>query len=160
MVLKFLGFALLYLVYIALVFAGMALVVKYAYELNLERLLPPAVTMTALLLVLIALIGLPPLLVSLNYARPSGWQRRLLQTGRAAPAQIISVEDSGVSLGNPDLGFVVRVRLRVQPDSGVSFEATLETPVSRVAIPRVGDWLRVRYDPRDHRRIVLETRSG
>lgn len=62
MVLKFIGFLLLYLAYIALVLAGMALLVKYAYEFNLENLLPPAVSMIALLIVLIVSIALPPIL--------------------------------------------------------------------------------------------------
>lgn len=156
MTLKFALFTLLYLVYIAVVFMGMGFAVKYAYEFNLERLIPPAITMTTLLLVLIVLIGLPPLLVSLDYGWIKGWQRRLLQTGRAAPAQILRVEDSGVSLGNPDLSFIVRLRLRVQPDGETDFDATVEMPVSRVAIPRVGECLHVRFDPCDHRRVVLE----
>ncbi len=62
MVLKFLGFAFFYLFYIALVFAGMALLVKYAYELNLENLLPPTMSMIVLLIVLIVSIALPPIL--------------------------------------------------------------------------------------------------
>ena len=62
MVLKFFGFALLYLGYIALDLAGMVLLVKYAYEFNLENFLPPAVSMIALLIVLIVSIALPPIL--------------------------------------------------------------------------------------------------
>jgi hypothetical protein len=155
MVLKFFGFALLYLAYMALVFAGMALLVKYTYEFNLEKLLPPAVSMIVLLIVLIVLIGLPPVFFSLHSGRPSSWQKRLLQTGQESNAQILQVEDTGFSLGNPDLSFVARLTLRVLPDGLVPFEVQLETPVSRAAIPQCGDQVRIKFDPSDRLRVVL-----
>lgn len=155
MVLKFFGFALLYLAYMALVFTGIAFLVKYAYELNLENLLPPVVSMIVLLILLIVLIALPPVLFSLNSGRPSSWQERLLQNGQEANAQVLSVQNTGLSLGNPDLSTVVCLMLRVLPDGQAPFEAQLETSVLRAVMPRSGDQVRVKFDPSDRLRVVL-----
>lgn len=63
MLLKFFGFALLYLFYIAVVLAGMAWTITKAYKLNLENFASPTITMIALLIVLMLLIGLPLVLI-------------------------------------------------------------------------------------------------
>ncbi len=155
MVLKFFGFALLYLMYIALVFVGLGLVVKYAYELQLENIASPVVLMIGLIIALMVLIGLPPVLFSLNNARASDSQQHVLKNAQAASATILEVTDTGLSLGHPDLGFVVRLRLRVEPTGQPAFETELEMGVSRLAVPQIGQRVSVKFDQSNRHKVVL-----
>lgn len=74
------------------------------------------------------------------------------QTGLPASAEVLSIEDTGRLVNfNP----VVRMKLRVQPQFGVGFESLVETAVSKIAIPRVGDKLNIKYNPADTNQIVV-----
>lgn len=75
-----------------------------------------------------------------NY-RQMQLQARLRQSGASILAEIIRVEDTGLTINrNP------RVKLTVKlMDQEASFELT----VSRVQIPRPGDFINVVYDPAD-----------
>jgi hypothetical protein len=74
------------------------------------------------------------------------------QTGLPASAEVLSLEDTGTLVNfNP----VVRMKLRVQPQFGVGFESMVETAVSKIAIPRVGDKLNIKYNPADTKQIVI-----
>ena len=80
----------------------------------------------------------------------AGWsahdQAQLLLTGVRAPAEIVDVEDTGMTVNNSPR---VRVRLRVRPDGGEPFELERKVVVSRVSIPRRGERVEVAYDPDD-----------
>lgn len=72
--------------------------------------------------------------------------RRLLAEGVQTSAQIVLVTDTGLTINrNP------RVRITV---SILNQEASFELTVSRVAIPRIGDWIDVFYDPKDPSQAV------
>ena len=150
MLIRFFGFVLGYVVHIGLVFVGFGFGLHFAPDLEKQ---PTLVGFG--LLALVVLIGLPPVLFSVISSRPSNAQKRLQSTGQLANAQILEVRDTGLSYGNPDLSFVVRLSFRVQPQLLPGFEATLETQVSRVGVPQAGQSVMVRFDPNDLRKVVL-----
>jgi hypothetical protein len=89
---------------------------------------------------------------------PAGPDQRgpeLLRTGKVAEAKVISVVDERTT------GTVVRSRLtlRVEPAGEAPFEVQLRhafpTQAARAAV-RVGGNVSVRYDPDDHRRVVID----
>ncbi len=57
--LKIIIFAVLYLLYLVVVFIVLGLIVRYGYQLNLEQIVPIGVLMIGLLLLLVVLLGLP-----------------------------------------------------------------------------------------------------
>jgi hypothetical protein len=78
---------------------------------------------------------------------------RLEQAGVNAPAEIVSIRDTGASVNdNPRVALTVRVNPR---DGSTPFELSAKRLVSRVAIPRVGDSVTVRYDPEDHTNCAI-----
>lgn len=73
--------------------------------------------------------------------RQSRLQARLRQSGASILAEIIRVEDTGLTINrNPRVKLTVRILDR---------EASFEMTVSRVQIPRPGDFITVVYDPAD-----------
>lgn len=76
----------------------------------------------------------------LNY-RQMQLQARLRQTGASMLAEIIRVEDTGFTINrNPRVKLTVKV---------MEQEASFELTVSRVQIPRPGDFITVVYDPQN-----------
>jgi hypothetical protein len=60
-------------------------------------------------------------------------------------ARVLAIGDTGATINDDPLA---RLTLRVSPAHGAGpFEATIETTVSRLAIPRVGDTIPVVCDP-------------
>ena len=79
--------------------------------------------------------------------------RQVPGTGRDATATIFGVSDTGVTINNNPQ---VRLRLSVQPaDASSSYQTDLTVTVSRLAIPRPGDRIAVRYDPAHPTRVAL-----
>ncbi len=73
-------------------------------------------------------------------------KKDILANGIPARATITNVQDTGMTINdNPR----VKLTLQVQPDGDMPFEATKKVTVSRIAIPRIGDSMWVRYDPAD-----------
>jgi hypothetical protein len=80
-------------------------------------------------------------------------KRRLQKAGVDAPAQILAVQDTGVTVNNNP-----RVKLPMNvtpPDGGAPFQVSMKHLVSRVAVPRAGDAFMVRYDPEDHDNFAI-----
>ena len=77
----------------------------------------------------------------------------LTMTGLPATADVIGIEDTGTLINfNP----VVRLKLKVTPSvGGVDFETTGQSVVSKIAIPRVGDKINIKYNPADPSQIVV-----
>jgi len=74
------------------------------------------------------------------------------QTGMGGTAEVLSMEDTGALVNfNP----VVKMKLRVQPAFGPSFETTAEAAVSKIAIPRIGDKINIKYNPVNTSEIVV-----
>jgi len=74
------------------------------------------------------------------------------QNGLAASADVLSVADTGATINmNP----VVELKLHIIPTAGAAFEATARTMVSRIAVPRKGDRLNIKYNPADVSQIFV-----
>ncbi len=81
-----------------------------------------------------------------------GNYRRLMKTGVEAEATILAVSDTGVTINkNP----YVKMRLRVQPIGVAAYETEVKAMVSRVAIPRPGDGVRVKFDPNKPEDVIV-----
>jgi hypothetical protein len=79
-------------------------------------------------------------------------QFKLMQTGLDGTAEIHSVQDTGASINdNP----VVVIQMTVSPASGLPYEVTLRTMVSRIAVPRVGDKVRVKYSAENPQQVTI-----
>ena len=69
-----------------------------------------------------------------------------------ATAEVLSIEDTGGRMGtNP----VVLLKLQVQPSEGAAFETSGKCMVSVVAIPRVGDKIKIKYNATDPTQIAV-----
>jgi hypothetical protein len=78
--------------------------------------------------------------------------QNLAQTGMEANAEVLSIEDTGMLVNyNP----VVRLGLKVEPSYGSGFETTGQSMVSKIAIPRVGDKIKIKYNPADPTQLVV-----
>lgn len=74
------------------------------------------------------------------------------QYGHGASAEVISVADTGATINmNP----VVELKLTVTPAAGGIFETTTRTMVSRIAVPRKGDKISIKYNPADPTQIYV-----
>jgi hypothetical protein len=71
----------------------------------------------------------------------------LAQSGIDGSAEVISIEDTGKLINfNP----VVKLTLKVTPAMGMpAFQTVGETMVSKIAIPRKGDTIKVKYNVAD-----------
>lgn len=89
-------------------------------------------------------------------SRAARLRAALTRAGRPGRAEVLAVSDTGVSINdNPRVDLRVRV---VPDDGGAPFDGHLRVTVSRLAVPRAGDHLPVRFDPADHSRIILVRR--
>jgi len=96
-------------------------------------------------LLFVVVLGALAVLAAFTAARRARRDReRLDAEGRLAEAEVLAVWPEGS-------GF--RVRYRYTPEGAA--EAVLRTEMAhclRVLVPEVGEKVKVRYDPRDHRR--------
>lgn len=82
--------------------------------------------------------------------------RNVLQTGVSAPAVILSVQDTGVTMNdNPQ----ARIRLRVMPMGGEAFEAEVTQIIGRFQVAMVvpNGSAMVKYDPNDRTKVAIES---
>jgi len=76
----------------------------------------------------------------------------LAMTGVPATAEVKSISDTGTLINyNP----VVRMTLQVVPQFGVPFETVTETMVSKIAVPRVGDKINIKYNPSNLSQVLV-----
>lgn len=86
------------------------------------------------------------------YTDYDGKKAQLMQTGMPGTAEVTAIADTGALVNfNP----VVKLSLKVQPQYGMSFETTVETAVSKIAVPRVGDKLNVKYNPANTSELII-----
>jgi hypothetical protein len=89
---------------------------------------------------------------SLDMAKKYTDSSSLAQTGMPATAEVLSIADTGALINyNP----VVRMKLNIQPQFGPAFQADVETAVSKIAIPRVGDKINIKYNPANTSEILV-----
>ncbi len=81
-----------------------------------------------------------------------GYYRRIKAHGIEADATILAISDTGVTMNkNP----YVKLHLRVEPIGRPVYETEAQALVSRVAIPRPGDGVRVKFDPNQPERVIV-----
>ncbi|MBN1182971.1 MAG: hypothetical protein JXB49_11830 [Bacteroidales bacterium] len=76
---------------------------------------------------------------------------RINEVGIVGAGIINKVEDTNVTVNdNPRVRMYVTIySLNKEP-----FDAQVTTVVSRVAIPRSGDWLALKFDPEDNQKVI------
>jgi hypothetical protein len=68
----------------------------------------------------------------------------LAQNGLDAEAEVVSVADTGQTINmNP----VVVLQLKVTSSAGKQFDTAGQCMVSRIAVPRAGDKIKIKYNP-------------
>ena len=86
---------------------------------------------------------------AIDHVHQMNW---VAQNGLEASADVLSVADTGATVNmNP----VVEMKLHVIPTTGAAFEATARTMVSRIAVPRKGDRINIKYNPADVSQIFV-----
>jgi hypothetical protein len=89
---------------------------------------------------------------SLDIAKQYADYGNLNQTGMPASAEVMSIADTGMLVNyNP----VVKMLLKITPQYGAAFESTVETAVSKIAIPRVGDKINIKYNPANTAEVLI-----
>jgi hypothetical protein len=83
----------------------------------------------------------------------SGQRDELLKTGVVATGTITNVEDTRVTFNNNPQ---VKLTLSVQASGSAEFTTSTTMVVSRVNVPRVGDHVKVHFNPNDHSQIAIE----
>ena len=74
----------------------------------------------------------------------TGAMAALAENGVAAAAEVVSIQDTGQMVNfNP----VVVLTLNVTPEGGQAFQTMGQLTVSKLAIPRVGDTINIKYNP-------------
>jgi len=87
-----------------------------------------------------------------QYTGMDGKRNILMQSGMGGTAEVLSIADTG-ALINYDP--VVKMKLRVQPQFGASFDTEIETVVSKVAVPRQGDKVNIKYNPSNTSELIV-----
>ena len=78
--------------------------------------------------------------------------QQLEQTGADAEAEVLGIQDTGATVNmNP----VVVLTLKVKPAKGEEFQTAGQMMVSRLAVPRVGDKIKIKYNPENLTQFVL-----
>jgi Protein of unknown function (DUF3592) len=106
------------------------------------------------LVLLIAGIALLFLSIATGWLTKPGNYNRLMTKGVEAPATILEMHDTGVTVYKSPY---VKMRLRVQPAGHPAYETGVKVLVSRLSIPGVGDTLQVRYDPAKPTDVIVLT---
>ena len=79
-------------------------------------------------------------------------QQWLAQNGLDASADVLMVQDTGATVNmNP----VVLIQMKVTPVAGAAFDVTTQTMVSRIAVPRVGDKIKIKYNPANPQQVAV-----
>ena len=79
-------------------------------------------------------------------------QQWLALNGADADAEVLSVQDTGATVNmNP----VVLLQLKVTPAAGAPFDTMAQSMVSRIAVPRKGDKVKIKFNPDDHSQILV-----
>lgn len=72
--------------------------------------------------------------------------------GVDATAEVLSIQDTGITTNmNP----VVALMLKVTPVIGAEFQTSAQVMVSRIAVPRAGDKIKIKYNPANPTEIAI-----
>lgn len=76
---------------------------------------------------------------------------RILEIGITGKGIINKVEDTNVTINDDPQ---VRLYLTIYSKDQEPFDAVVKMVVSRVSVPRQGDWVAVKYDPEDNQKVI------
>ncbi len=76
---------------------------------------------------------------------------RILEIGITGKGIINKVEDTNVTINDDPQ---VRLYLTIYSKNQEPFDAVVKMVVSRVSVPRQGDWVAVKYDPEDNQKVI------
>jgi hypothetical protein len=80
-------------------------------------------------------------------------QHWLVQNGLDASAVVLAITDTGTQF---NLDSVVLLTLKVQPARiAADFKTTGKTTVSRLAVPRTGDTIKIKYNPANPTQFIV-----
>jgi hypothetical protein len=97
------------------------------------------------LVLLILLFTLTACVITRNY-------RYVDRVGEKAMAEVLDISDTGITINkNPK----VRLVLKVFPKGRPPYEAVIKQVVSRLTVPRIGDRVKVKYDPENPANVIL-----
>ena len=74
------------------------------------------------------------------------------QNGLDATAEVLGVQDTGATINNNP---VVMMQLKVTSSVGTQFDTSGQAMVSRIAVPRAGDKIKIKYNPADPTQITV-----
>jgi len=74
------------------------------------------------------------------------------QNGIEASADVMGVQDTGATINNNP---VVMLQLKVTTSVGTQFDTNGQVMVSRIAVPRAGDKIKIKYNPADPTQIAM-----
>ncbi|MDX6666492.1 MAG: hypothetical protein QOG68_2698 [Solirubrobacteraceae bacterium] len=89
-------------------------------------------------------------------------QKRLEETGRHAPAEVLAVAERGMAITSGPEGLVsstevlLKTTLRVEPDGEPAFEVTKRIRYGQLSQPFVGQRVNVIFDPDDHDDLIID----
>ena len=86
---------------------------------------------------------------AIDGAQQAQW---VAQTGLEADAEVVGVQDTGTTVNNSP---VVMLQLKVTTAMGTQFDTTGQVMVSRIAVPRAGDKIKIKYNPMDPTQIAV-----
>ena len=87
-----------------------------------------------------------------QYTDYDGKHAMLMQTGLPGTAEVLTIADTGAMVNyNP----VVQMKLKVQPQFGTEFTVDVQTAVSKIAVPRVGDKINVKYNAANQTDLII-----
>lgn len=78
--------------------------------------------------------------------------QKLAESGADGEAEVLSIQDTGATINmNP----VVMLTLKVKPAEGEEFQTAGQMMVSRLAVPRPGDKVKVKYNPENLTQFII-----
>ena len=76
----------------------------------------------------------------------------LMKTGMDADAEVFSIQDTG---GTVNMNPVVLLGLKVKPGEDDEFQTIGQLTVSRLAVPRVGDKIKIKYNKNNPAQFII-----
>lgn len=78
--------------------------------------------------------------------------QQLAQSGADGEAEVLGIQDTGATVNmNP----VVLLTLKVTPAKGDAFQTAGQLMVPRLAIPRAGDKIKIKYNPENISQFII-----
>lgn len=115
--------------------------------------LPPGLKWIVLLIIVLLIAGILALTIGPTMLRD--WRElQIKDHGTDAIATLLNIKDTGDRMNEDP---VVQLSVEIQPEGGQPYRTTIETALSAVELPKykVGDSVRVRFDPEHPERAAL-----